>query len=162
MWYYGQMAVNALQNTETLPAKDAVIVRGANGQFLPGTRAPKTITSSADARSMAEKRWEKARKATASRVMQEAQSIDPTVQTEYDAHALMMAKQYTTIIDSDKPRMDDAEKLAQAMGTMPRNVELRQEQPQHRPSDDVSQALLLLVQLLDRDNRVIVEGKVSE
>lgn len=119
-----------------------IIVRGSDGRFLPGTVAPRTIKTPEDARNLALVRWEKARKATANRITLEAMSIDPTVKDEYDAHALMMAKQYTTVLDSDKPRMDDAEKVAQAMGTAPRNAELRTEsQVGTMPDDDTMRQL---------------------
>ena len=38
---------------------NGVIVRAANGHFLPGTRAPATIASSEDARKLASGRWQR-------------------------------------------------------------------------------------------------------
>ncbi len=112
---------NELQET-------AVLVRDDKGRFVTGTKGTNTIKSGVDGRMMAQKRWDKARKAAASRIMQEAQAIDPTVKDEYDAHGLMYAMQFVKLADADKPNVDDAEKIAQAMGTAPRNAELRQAQ----------------------------------
>jgi hypothetical protein len=135
------------------------IPRDEKGRWLvqPEAGKDKQITS-ANARTMAQKRWDKARKATASRITREAMAIDPTVQNEYDAHALMMAKQYTTVLDSDKPRMDDAEKIAQAMGTAPRTVELRAEQA-GTTNILVTDGEALLALLMRRRLGEVVEGE---
>lgn len=92
------------------------IIRAANGKFLPGTKSPKPITSD-NAREMLAKRANKAAQRARQRILREAASIDPDVHDIYDAHALMLAKQYTTILDSDKPRMTDTRELAELMGT---------------------------------------------
>lgn len=103
------------------------IVRGEGGKFAPGT-VPNNIITPANARSLAKKRWEKAAQTSRNRVIREAASIDPDVRTIYDATALLLAKQYTTLIDSDKPRMDDTEKMMQLLGVAPRSSELKGEE----------------------------------
>ena len=103
------------------------IVRGEGGKFAPGTVPPVQITS-ANARSLAKRRWEKAAQTSRNRVIREAASIDPDVRTIYDATALLLAKQYTTLIDSDKPRMDDTEKMMQLLGVAPRSSDLKGEE----------------------------------
>lgn len=124
------------------------IQRDSNGRFLPGTKPPNTIKTTADARSMAAKRWNKAAQASRDRITREAASIDPEVRNVYDAHALMMAKQYTTILDSDRPRMDDAEKLAQLLGTAPRTVDLRVEIAQTQAASPIEGAVIGLIQAI--------------
>ena len=103
------------------------IVRGEGGKFAPGT-VPNNIITPANARSLAKRRWEKAAQTSRNRVIREAASIDPDVRTIYDATALLLAKQYTTLIDSDKPRMDDTEKMMQLLGVAPRGSELKGEE----------------------------------
>jgi hypothetical protein len=51
--------------------------------------------------------------------MKEAIAIDPTVQTPADAYALVVGKQYVTLMDSDKPKMDDVYRLGQIIGALP-------------------------------------------
>lgn len=92
------------------------IIRAANGKFLPGTKSPHPITRD-NAREMLEKRAQKAALRARQRVVREAAAIDPDVHDIYDAHALMLAKQYIAILDSDKPRMGDAKELSDMLGT---------------------------------------------
>jgi len=89
--------------------------RDSRGRFLtvPAGAAP-PITSD-NAREMVRKRTEKYRRAMVARIVREAASIDSTVQTPADAFGLVAAKQYTTLMDSEKPRMADLEKLRDMM-----------------------------------------------
>lgn len=131
----------------------AVVTRNEKGQWVKPPPSPAPFTQ-ANARSMAQKRWDKARKAAASRVLLEAQAIDPTVKDEYDAHGLMVAKQYVAVLDSDKPRADDAEKIAQLMGTAPRAVELRTEQA-GPAAGTATEAVIAMTKLVEAIERVV-------
>lgn len=143
---------------------ETVTLRDERGRFLEGTKPINTIKSSADARMMAQKRWNKAAQKARDRITREAASIDPTITNVYDAHALMLTKQYTTILDSDKPRMDDAEKLSQMLGLAPRNVELREPTlPQIQAGDVDAVLMLVLRRRLESDaidGEVVEDGKV--
>ncbi len=138
-----------------LDMTDAVIVRGEGGRFLAGTKSPAPITH-ANAREMQAKRAEKAALRARQRIVREAASIDPEVRDIYDAHALMLAKQYTTILDSDKPRMDDTRLLAQMLGTYAKDKDIAQGVTVPAPdSGDV--VMLLLRRRLQAD---VVDGVV--
>jgi hypothetical protein len=69
------------------------------------------VMSSEAASALARRRWEKVRRKAAQRILGEAKSIDVEVRTPADALALLYAKQYTTIMDSDKPVIEQVEKL---------------------------------------------------
>lgn len=127
---------------------DSVIIRDDKGRFIKGTRAPGTINSSASARNLAQKRWAKARKAAADRVVREAASIDPTVNTWADAWGLVTARQYSALMDSDKPRGDDLLAIGKAIGAMPSDADKVRDdiQAQPRTQPDVVLALLAVLE----------------
>ena len=165
------MAVNTPLKTEEIKPKYEVIeyegqearlyadgsIRNAQGHWLAKHPAGTEITHD-NAREMLAKRQQIATQRTASWIMKEAQSIDPDVKDEYDAHALMWAKQYTTVIDSDKPRTDDAERVSQAMGTMMRNADLRQTQQAGLPAPQGDD--LVMIVMRRRLDAGVVDGEV--
>ena len=89
--------------------------RDERGRFLtvPVGAAP-PITSD-NAHEMIRKRTEKYRLAALRRIVSEASSIDPTVSTSADAFGLVAAKQFTALMDSDKPVIDQLDKLRRIM-----------------------------------------------
>ncbi|MEW6242012.1 MAG: hypothetical protein AB1564_14505 [Chloroflexota bacterium] len=93
------------------------IIRDERGRFLPGTRPPNTIRSSADARNLAEARWRKYRQAAARGVTAEAMAIDPNVSNQYDAWALVNGRLFQE--QMDKPRGDDVAQLGRNIGAVP-------------------------------------------
>lgn len=103
------------------------IIRGKGGRFLPGTRSPAPITN-ANARELQQKRWNAYRKAAAKGITKEAMSIDPSVKTPADAWSLVAAKQYSALMDSDKPRGDDLHRLGQVIGALPLAGEIQAQQ----------------------------------
>lgn len=110
------------------------------------------------AREMVDARWDKYRKATASRILKEAQAIDPDIKTEEDAWALLVGKTFIAIMDSDKPRGDDLEKVGKAMGAMPQSHEVKQSLPVER---EYPYELFLLVYDLAQKakNSEVVDGE---
>jgi hypothetical protein len=129
-----------------------LVPRDEKGRFIKGAgERGKPIKSSADARMMAQKRWAKARKAAADRVTREAASIDPTVNTWADAWGLVTARQYSALMDSDKPRGDDLLAIGKAIGAMPSDVDKAQaaEVAQPRTQPDVVLALLAVLERVD-------------
>ena len=97
--------------TDTLIHAEPRKITGRNG----GTLTPIT---SATARDLAKRRWAKFRQAAARRVTAEAQAIDPTATTAAEAWGLAVAKQYTALLDSDKPRGDDMIRIGEAIGAV--------------------------------------------
>lgn len=115
-----------------------------------------------EGREMANIRWEKYRKATASRVLKEAQSIDPDVKSEEDAWALLVSRVYQQIMDSEKPRGDDLEKVGKAMGAMPNITDVKQA-PEVADNSEVLAYLREIAAFVANEmSREIVEGKVIE
>lgn len=114
-----------------------------------------------EAREMAHKRWDKYREATASRIVKEAQAIDSSIETEEDAWALVVAKTYIAIMDSDKPRGDDLEKVGRAMGAIPNITDVKQVIPQET-DEDVKALIREVARLAARYERETVEGRVID
>lgn len=171
------MAVNTPMNTTDIKPKYEVIeyegkparlypdgaIRNDKGQLLqPHPKGVEHQITTENSREYKARRWMLAEERTAQWITKEAQSVDPAIQDVFDAHAYMMSKQYVNIMESDKPNMDDAEKIAQAMGTMPRNAELRQNTQESTANDDMAVALRGLVEFLQGRNRDTVEGTVTD
>ena len=145
-WYWS--VVVGMEDTQ-------VEVRDERGRMIVPLPGKHTITK-ADASTLAKKRWEKYRQAAVKRIVGEAQSIDPDVQTPADAFGLVAAKQYTTLMDSDKPRIADLEKLGNIMtGT---SAEPRRENAD-APGISFSQdALHELIGMIERDKTAAVDA----
>lgn len=99
--------------------QDRTDIRDSNGRWLaPPPGSEKTRITSANARTMVQKRWEKYRRQAVRKIVEEAKSIDPSVSVGAEAFGLVAAKQFTALMDSDKPRIADLEKLGQIMTGM--------------------------------------------
>ena len=110
---------------------------------LPGKH---TITK-ADASMLAKRRWEKYRQQAVKRIVDEARSVDITVSTGADAFGMVAAKQFSALMDSDKPRIADLEKLGQIMTGQAANSQ-RDHEP--APSENsISASVDTMRQLLD-------------
>lgn len=82
-----------------------------------GPDAAATITAG-NAKELAARRWEKYRRTAASKVMQEAAAIDPSVKTPAEAWGLLVARLFQQIMDSEKPRGEDIRRLGQFIGAL--------------------------------------------
>jgi hypothetical protein len=71
--------------------------------------------TSETARAAVNKRWEAYRRQAVQQITKEAQAIDPTVTTGAAAFGLVASKQYAALMDSDKPRIADLERLGVLM-----------------------------------------------
>jgi hypothetical protein len=60
---------------------------------------------------MAKRRWDIVRQKAAQAILDEGKAIDFSVRTPADALALLAAKQYTALMDSDKPVIEQFERL---------------------------------------------------
>jgi len=81
------------------------------------------------------RRWENYRRAAVKRIVGEAQSIDRDVSTGADAFALVASKQFVALMDYDKPRIDELEKLGEIMAGG------KQDQPEQTPGALLSAVL---------------------
>ena len=94
--------------------QETQVVRDKGGKWIVAPKSPAPITHE-NARSMVQKRWDKYRQAAVRRIVGEAKSIDPTVSTGADAFGMVAAKQYSALMDSEKPVIGDLEKLQRMM-----------------------------------------------
>jgi hypothetical protein len=132
-----------------------VELRDERGRMIAPLPGKHTITK-ADASILARKRWDKYRQEAVKRITGEAQSIDPTVTTGAAAFGLVAAKQYTALMDSDKPAIDQLEKLGRIMTGLT-GAEARRD---HEPTGEISgspQALAELVRLLEAERSAAVD-----
>jgi hypothetical protein len=136
--------------------EDTQVTRQPNGKWITAPKSPAPITH-ANARSMAQKRWEKYRQAAVKRIVGEAQSIDPDVQTPADAYGLVAAKQYTTLMDSDKPRIADLEKLGQIMTGISEEPRRENAGGGENSISGSPEALMRLVELLEAERSAAVD-----
>ena len=117
---------------------------------------PHPITH-ANARTLAQKRWEKARLASSNRVLAEAAAIDPTVRTPADAIALVTAKHYTLLMDSDKPAVAQVERLGRMLTGMDTQTQAQQAQPaQHNTISGTPEAMAQLLAILERERAAAI------
>jgi hypothetical protein len=79
--------------------------------------------SSAQGSELGQKRKREFREASQAAILKEAQSIDPNVKTPAEAFGMLMAKQYQTFMDAEKPRGDDLLKFSQLLGGTPSAAE---------------------------------------
>lgn len=105
-------------------------VRGKDGRWLaPPPGSEKTRITTDNARSMVQKRVENYRRKAIQRIVEEAKSIDPSVSVGADAFGLVAAKQYAALMDSEKPRIADLEKLGQIMSGVTAVTSHREDAP---------------------------------
>lgn len=143
---------NTPLDVEMHPTDEYRDVHGRLVKQLPGS----VEFTSANARQMqaksVEARRNRAMRSAQNRVAREAASIDPTVDSWYDAWGLAVSKQYTTLLDSDKPRGDDLLRIGQALGAVPLAGELREQDNQ--VADTMTGARDLLREIVDAVRRL--------
>jgi hypothetical protein len=133
------------------------VKRDKNGRWLVPPKSPAPITHD-NARQMVQKRVEKYRRAAVQRIVDEAKSIDPTVSVAADAFGLLAAKQFTTIMDSDKPAMQDVERLHKLMtGADPANSQRENVSAASGAIIADPDALHRLLELIEADKRQAVD-----
>jgi hypothetical protein len=132
------------------------VLRDKNGRWLVAPKSPAPITHE-NARSMVQKRWDNYRRAAVKRIVDEAKSVDLSVSTGADAFGLVAAKQYTALMDSDKPKLDDLERLQKMMTGMVANSQ--RENVDALPGAVIAapETLLRLIELLEADKAAAVE-----
>jgi hypothetical protein len=126
------------------------VVRAADGKWIVPPKSPAPITH-ANARSMAQLRWEKYRKAAVKQILGEAQSIDTDIQTPADAWGLLMAKQYAALMDSEKPVIEQAERLGKIMTGASTESQRANEATQPGTIAGAPADIMRLVQLIEQE-----------
>ncbi len=116
--------------------------------------------TSEEGREMANTRWDKWRNANASAVLKEAQAIDPSIKTKEEALALAVGKTFVAIVDSEKPRGDDLEKLAKLLGATPTIADVKQPEPKNEQDDPLYNAMLGLLAAIQEKIPHTVEGEI--
>ena len=89
-------------------------IRDEKGRMLanlPGTRQITSETALAHAR----KRAENYRRAAVRRIVGEAAAVDPSISTGADAFAIVAARQWAALMDYEKPRIEDLQRMRDLM-----------------------------------------------
>jgi hypothetical protein len=111
----------------------------------------------ANASALARMRWEKYRRAGVREIVEEAKSINPAVMTSADAYGLLLANQYTKLLDSDKPNIDQTERL----GKMLTGMDLQNSQRENASTPGTITAdpdtLMQLISALEREKQIAVD-----
>lgn len=112
----------------------------------------------AQASTLAKTRWENYRRAAVKRIMGEAKSIDMTVSTGADAFGLVASKQFIALMDSDKPKLDDLERLYKMMtGAVAANAQRADEPPPPGALIGTPETLLQMAELIERERSAAVD-----
>jgi hypothetical protein len=147
-------------NTQTEPRtktlKNGAVYNLDDKRIVANPGGGSTAITQANASALAKKRWENYRRAAVKAIIDEAKSIDTEASTGAAAFGLVAAKQFTTLMDSDKPAIDQLEKLGKIMtGLTGENS-----QRDHTPPGAISgspQALAELVTLLEAERAAAVD-----
>ena len=141
--------------------------RAPNGHLIapiPGSEIHQ-ITP-ANARNLAALRWEKYRQAAVTATVEEGRSFDPAVKGGASAWGRLVAKQYTALYDSDKPRGDDLVQIGRVLGAVPNALDVRQAEQQQSgaaPATVPASVALALVELLRQvTGRQVIDGTVTD
>jgi hypothetical protein len=133
-----------------------VEVRDERGRMIEPLPGKHTITK-ADASILARRRWEKYRQQAVKKIVEEAKSIDLSVSTGADAFGIVAAKQFTALMDSDKPRIADLEKLGHIMTGMDTQNSQRENAAENSKILASPEALMELVGMIEREKRQAVD-----
>jgi hypothetical protein len=133
-------------------------IRDNKGRWLvPPPGSEKTRITADNARQMVQKRVEKYRRAAVQKIVEEAKSIDPSVSVAADAFGLLAAKQFTTIMDSEKPAMADVEKLHRLMTGGDGNSQRENAQAAPGAISGTPDALMQLVDMIEKQRAAAVD-----
>jgi hypothetical protein len=150
-----------MDDTQVKPLNIRVLKNGAEydldrGRIVSSKNVTTKITS-ANAVELSRKRHEANRRAAVKRILGEAQSIDPSIQTPADAYGLLVASQYTKLLDSDKPNVEQIERL----GKMLTGMDLLNSQRENASTPGAITAdvdtLRDLITMLEREKQAAVE-----
>ena len=86
-------------------------LRNDKGQWLVKPEQAHSITTSEEGRELARKRWDDYRAAAVQGVISQAAVLDKNITTGAGAFALVVAKHFSLLMNSNKPRIGDLVKL---------------------------------------------------
>ena len=86
-------------------------LRNDKGQWLVKPEQAHSITSSEEGRELARKRWDGYRAAAVQGVISQAAVLDKNITTGAGAFALVVAKHFSLLMTSEKPRISELVKL---------------------------------------------------
>jgi hypothetical protein len=106
---------------------------------------------------MAQKRWEKYRRAAVREIVEEAKSINPAVATSADAYGILMANQWNKLMDDQKPNVIQAEKLGRMLTGM--DAEPQRDHASPPPGAIIADpdTMVRLMQLMEADKQQAVD-----
>lgn len=140
----------------------------ANRIIRPPTSA---LITPENANALQRKRWEKFRQASNSRIIREAAAIDPSVRTPADAYGLLVSKQFVALMDYDKPRVDELEKMGEIMAGGPMHSKQADADgdtaaavanASAQTAEAIARIMADVLRLHERQDADIVEGKVND
>lgn len=149
-----------MANNVPMPIDDATAekpLRDEKGRLLRKLESGAPTITPETARSMVARRWDNYRRAAANRITREAAAIDPTVNTPADAWGVVVAKQYTALLDADKPRGDDLYRMGQIIGALPTVYDKADANSASQIDDAAAMILARIAELAARD---VVDGTV--
>src|SRR3990167_4411526 len=138
--------------------QDQQEIRDSNGRMLAPLPGKHTITK-ADASILAHKRWAKYRQEAVKRITDEIASVEPGVSTGAAAFGVIAAKQALTLLDSEKPRISDLEKLGNIM-TGANLLQPSSSRDTERAANEISatpSALLEFIRVIELDKQFAVD-----
>jgi hypothetical protein len=106
---------------------------------------------------MVQKRIEKYRQRAVRAIVDEAKSIDPTVSIGADAFGLVAAKQFSALMDSDKPAFADLERLHKIMTGADANSQRENVSPPPGAIIADPDTMVRLMQLMEADKQQAVD-----
>lgn len=146
-----------MEDTQEITTQEPKALRDERGRMLAPLPGKHTITK-ADASILARKRWDKYRQQAVKRIVDEAKSIDPSVSVGADAFGLVAAKQYAALMDSEKPRIADLEKLGQIMTGMSADPQRANEAAPPNAISAAPAQIMELVDLIERHRAAAVDA----
>jgi hypothetical protein len=149
-----------MDDTQVKPLHIKTLKNGAEydldrGRIVSSKNATTKITS-ANAGELSRKRHEANRRAAVKRILGEAQSIDPSIQTPADAYGLLVASQYTKLLDSDKPNVEQIERLGKMLTGMDLNSQRENASAPGTITADPD-TLMQLISALEREKQIAVD-----
>lgn len=155
-----------MEDTQTVNTKTKVLKNGAvydldKKQIVANPGGGTAAITHANASALAQKRWEKYRRAAVREIVEEAKSINPAVATSADVFGLLVANQFTKLMDSQKPDIFQVEKLGKMLTGM--EAEPRRENAGAAPNSVTfsTDALLDILTRIEADKRHAVEAARS-
>lgn len=131
------------------------------GRFIRRPPGAFEITKE-NASALGKKRQEVYRRKAAKYLLEEARAINPNIHYTSDAWGMMVANQFTKIIDSQYPSLKDVYKIGQILGALPKVGEVKIQNDQEvQKVDDLEKAERIL-SIIERAKQLAGSGEVID